>query len=310
MCTDMTASDISRIRDFNRFYTRQIGVLDEHMVRSQFGLSEGRVLYEIARNGHTSAGDIARALKLDPAYLHRILWKFSAANLVSTSPSLTDRRRNEIALTPEGETAFAELDTGSDEAVAAMIAHLDPARRQELVAAMGTIRRLLGDPPPDAPVILRPHRLGELGLLIQRQGLLYNQQFGWNIEFEALIARIYSEFETAPHRPPKALWVAERAGQVVGSIFVAPSEGREGTAQLRMLYVEPEARGLGLGTTLVRQVVDFARASGYRRVRLWTQSVLASARRIYEAAGFRCVETSQHHSFGKDLTGEHWELEL
>lgn len=306
----MDDAAVAQIRAFNRFYTRQIGVLDEHMVHSPFSLSEGRVLFEIARNGHTSAGEIAKALKLDPAYLHRILWKFSEADLVSTSPSPSDRRRNEIALTREGDEAFAELDAASDAAVAAMIRSLDDGRRQQLVSAMATIRRLLGDMATDAPVVLRPHRLGELGWMIHRQGLLYNQQFGWNAEFEALIARIYYEYESAPAHPPRMLWVAERTGQIVGSVFVLPSDGRPGTAQLRMLYVEPEARGLGLGTTLVAQVVSFARESGYRRVRLWTQSVLVSARRIYEAAGFHRVETEPHHSFGKDLIGEHWELEL
>ena len=301
---------VTEVRAFNRFYTRQIGVLEEHMVESVFSLTEGRVLYEIARSGHTSAGTIARALRLDPAYLHRILWKFAGADLISSSPTPGDRRRNSIALTPEGDAAFAGLDEASDRAVEGMLEPLGQAQRAELIAAMATIRRVLGDAPPDAPVVLRPHRLGELGWLIHRQGLLYHQQFGWNGEFESLIARIYHEYEAAPESPPKALWVAERAGRVVGSIFVLPSEGREGTAQLRMLYVEPEARGLGLGTLLVKQVVDFARNAGYQRVRLWTQSVLVSARRIYEAAGFKCVETAAHHSFGKDLLGEHWELEL
>jgi DNA-binding MarR family transcriptional regulator/GNAT superfamily N-acetyltransferase len=307
---EMADTSVAEIRAFNRFYTRQIGVLEEHMVESPFSLTEGRVLYEIARNGHTTASDIAKALRLDPAYLHRILWKFAGAGLLSSSPAPGDRRRNAIALTPEGDAAFAELDDASDRAVEAMLAPLDGAQRAELTAAMATIRRLLGDAPPDAPVVLRPHRIGELGWLVHRQGLLYNEQFGWNGEFESLIARIYHEYAAAPESPPKALWVAERAGRVVGSIFVLPSEGREGTAQLRMLYVEPDARGLGLGALLVRQAVDFARAAGYRRVRLWTQSVLVSARRIYEAAGFRCLETNAHHSFGKDLTGEHWELAL
>jgi GNAT superfamily N-acetyltransferase len=159
-------------------------------------------------------------------------------------------------------------------------------------------------------VVLRPHRIGELGWLIHRQGLLYHQQFGWNGEFESLIARIYHEYDIAPADPPKALWVAERAGEIVGSIFILPAEGRPETAQLRMLYVEPQARGLGLGTTLVEQAVSFSRQAGYARIRLWTQSMLVPARRIYEAAGFKPVDTAAHRSFGVDLVGEHWELEL
>ncbi len=175
---------------------------------------------------------------------------------------------------------------------------------------MRTIRRLLGDTLPSSPVVLRPHRLGELGWLIHRQAVLYNEQFGWNAEFETLIARIYHEYEAAEDDPPKALWVADRNGAVAGSVFVTPNAKLRGTAQLRMLYVEPEARGLGLGTQLVAQAVDFGRRSGYARMRLWTQSVLVSARHIYAAAGFTLVESGPHHSFGKDLVGEYWERAL
>ena len=175
---------------------------------------------------------------------------------------------------------------------------------------MATIRALLDAETAAAPIVLRPHRIGELGWLIHRQAVLYNQQFGWNGEFEALIARLYHDFAQMPANPPRDLWVADRDGAVVGSVYVTPYAGREGMGQLRMLYVEPEARGSGLGTTLVAQAVGFARASGYSRIRLWTQSVLVSARRIYAAAGFELVESSPHHSFGKDLIGEYWEKAL
>jgi GNAT superfamily N-acetyltransferase len=158
--------------------------------------------------------------------------------------------------------------------------------------------------------VLREHRIGELGWLIHRQGLLYNRQFGWDGGFEALSAAIYHEFEALPDAPPKALWVADCGGRILGSVFVAPFEGSAETAQLRMLYVEPEARGQGLGTTLVRQVVSFARDKGYRRVKLWTQENLTAARRIYAAAGFRVIESKPHRSFGKDLVSEFWELDV
>jgi DNA-binding MarR family transcriptional regulator/GNAT superfamily N-acetyltransferase len=306
----MDDTQIADVRAFNRFYTRQIGVLEEHMVESPFSLAEGRVLYEINAHGHTTGRELAEILDLDPAYLSRILKRFVRLDLVAISAIPGDRRRNSIALTPEGDGAFADVDEASSIAVRSKLAPLDESRRKELVAAMATIRRLLGDRPANGTVVLRPHRLGDLGWLIHRQGLLYNQQFGWTIEFEALIARIYHDYEAAPASPPKALWVAERGGQVVGSIFVLPSEGRPGTAQLRMLYVEPEVRGLGIGRTLVDQVVKFSRENGYKKVRLWTQSVLTSARKIYTAAGFEKVEENTHHSFGKDLTGEHWELDL
>lgn len=301
---------IACVRAFNRFYTRQIGVLEEHMVQSPFSLAEGRVLYEIRARGHTTARDLSQALGLDPAYVSRILQRFLQRDMVALSPIPGDRRQNSIALTPDGDAAYDGLDKASDAAVAALLKPLDDGRRRELVSAMATIQRILGEPTGESAVVLRPHQIGEIGWLIHRQGVLYNWQFGWNGEFEALIARLYYEYESAPPDPPRMLWIAERAGQPVGSIFVMPSEGRPGTAQLRMLYVEPEARGLGLGTTLVNQVIRFSRENGYRRVRLWTQSVLTSARAIYAAAGFRKVEEEAHRSFGKDLVGEHWELEL
>jgi DNA-binding MarR family transcriptional regulator/GNAT superfamily N-acetyltransferase len=306
----VAADPISEVRAFNRFYTPRIGLLDEHFAEGPLSLAEARVLYEIDVRGHTTASELMKALNLDRGYLSRILRKFADADLTAVSPTVGDRRSNQIALTSDGDILANRLNEQSDTAVEQLIHRLTVTQREELAGAMRTIRRLLGDEVATAPIVIRPHRLGELGWLIHRQGLLYNQQFGWNIEFEALIARIYSEYEQAPASPPKALWIAEQDGKVVGSVFVMPSEGRPGSAQLRMLYVEPEARGQGLGRTLVDQVVTFSRDSGYDRVRLWTQSVLASARKIYTAAGFALVETHEHHSFGKDLMGEHWELKL
>ncbi|MBI4921166.1 MAG: MarR family transcriptional regulator [Devosia nanyangense] len=306
----MADDDVARIRAFNRFYTRQIGLLNEVIARSRFSLGEGRVLYEIAQRGHTTGAELAASLGLDPAYLSRILQKFLGQGLVLLSPSPTDRRANRITLSEAGDVAMAELETLNDAAIEAVLAPVAPADRPALVAAMSTIRSILGDTPRRGPIILRPHRVGEYGWLIHRQGLLYNQQFGWDIGFEALAAGIYREFHDLPATPPKALWVAEHDGGIVGSVFVIPLAGSTGTAQLRMLYVEPETRGQGLGTTLVRQAVAFARDSGYRRMRLWTQANLEAARRIYAAAGFTMVEASPHHSFGKDLVSEFWELEL
>jgi DNA-binding MarR family transcriptional regulator/GNAT superfamily N-acetyltransferase len=303
-------SVVSQVRDFNRFYTRQIGLLDEHMPRSPYSLQESRLVYEIATRGHGSAAEIARDLGLDPGYLSRMLQKLLAEELIALTPSLTDRRRNEIALTAAGERLFTELDVGSEAAIGRLLEPLDDGRRTELVTAMRAVRRLLGDQPQDAAIVLRQHKIGELGWLISRQGLLYHQQLGWNGEFEDLIAKIYADYAAAPDSPPKALWVADRDGAVMGSIFVLAAVNQPDTAQLRMLYVEPEARGKGLGATLVRQAVTFARESGYRRMRLWTQSALVSARRIYQAQGFGMVASARHRSFGVDLVGEHWELEL
>ena len=300
--------EISDVRAFNRFYTRQIGLLSEHVAKSRFTLGEGRVLYEIGKGPPATASTLAQALDLDPAYLSRVLQKFVAAGLVTLTPSLTDRRANDVALTLSGEAAVAELDRLNDEAIEAVLGRVAPTDRRQLVAAMSTIRTAFGDTTARGPVILRPHRIGELGWMIHRQGLLYNHQFGWNGEFEALIAGIYRDYVAAPADPPKDLWVAEQGGNIVGSIFVQPSDGVPGSAQLRMLYVEPASRGQGIGATLVAQAVTFARGAGYERMRLWTHTIQEAARRIYRAAGFDIVETMPEQNFGKSLTGEIWEM--
>ena len=304
----MSDSVISDIRAFNRFYTRQIGLLNEHVARSRFSLAEGRVLYELAKRGHSRGMELAQALDMDPAYLSRLLRKFVDAGLVVHTPSLTDRRANETALTREGDAAVAELEDLNDDAIDAMLARVSPDDRAALVAAMAGIRRILGDSPGAGPVILRPQRIGDLGWMIHRQAILYNRQFGWNIGFESLIAGIYNQFQEAPATPPKALWVAEQNGGIVGSIFVMPSEGIEGSAQLRMLYVEPAARGQGVGAALVAQAVSFARDNGYARMRLWTHTIQESARKLYAAAGFTIVETIPEDNFGVQMLGEIWEM--
>lgn len=303
-------SQIADIRAFSRFYTRQIGLLEEHFHHSRFSLPEGRVLYEIASRGHTTLAEIARSLGMDPGYASRLLHKLVAEGLVALSPNPADRRSNVVALTREGDAAFAQLDAASDVAVGQLLAPIDPLRREALLRAMRTIRTVLGDEATKSPVVLRAHRIGELGWLVHRQGLLYNQQYGWNGEFEALIARIYNEYATAPDAPPRNLWIAEHNGEVVGSIFCMPSDGLPGSAQLRMLYVEPTARGQGIGRLLVDQCVAFARGAGYARMRLWTHSIQQAARKLYAAAGFVIVETSPHHSFGQDLVSEIWELKF
>ena len=301
---------IAEVRRFSRFYTREVGALDTGHLESPYSLTEARLIYEVATRGETQAAEVARAMGVDPAQLSRVVARLKDAGILELSPSVRDRRQQDITLSAAGREAFANLDAATIARIESLLAPLDAAQRATLVSAMVKVRTLLGDGVAAAPLLLRPHRVGELGWLIQRQGLLYNQQYGWNIEFEALIAKLYHDFEMAPASPPKALWVAERNGAVVGSIFAMPSEGRPGTAQLRMLYVEPEARGLGIGRMLVDQCVRFARDNGYRRVRLWTQSILTPARKIYTAAGFRLVDSAPHHSFGVDLVGENWELEL
>ena len=300
--------EIADVRAFSRFYTRQIGLLEEHFNHSEFSLPEGRVLHEIASRGHTTLAEIANSLGMDRGYLSRLTRNLVSDDLIAITPSQTDRRSNSVALTPEGDTAYAALAAASNASIGKLLAPLSDQQRRDLVDAMRTIRTLLGDELPASPVILRPLRIGDIGWMIHRQGVIYSQQYGWNGEFEALIARIYSDYHAAPEVPPKNLWVAERDGRIAGSIFVMPSEGIPGSAQLRMLYVEPSARGLGIGRTLVEQCVGFARDAGYERMRLWTHTIQESARRLYAGAGFTVVETAPHHSFGKDLVSEIWEL--
>jgi DNA-binding MarR family transcriptional regulator/GNAT superfamily N-acetyltransferase len=303
--SDLTAE----IRAFNRFYTRQIGLLDEHILNSPFTLSEARVLYEIASGGPLTAAELGRRLGLDRAYLSRMLQGFATRGLVNAGTVDGDRRKSTLSLTAAGAAAVTALNQGSDRTMAALLEPISAADQHTLRRAMREIRHVLGDQ-VDGPTVLRPHRIGELGWLIHRQAVLYAAQFGWNSEFEALIARIYHEYEIESGASPKALWVADQGGSAMGSVFVTPRPGHSDTAQLRMLYVEPAARGQGVGTRLVAEAVDFARVAGYRRIRLWTQSVLVSARRIYAAAGFVCAETAPHHSFGQNLIGEYWEREL
>jgi DNA-binding MarR family transcriptional regulator/GNAT superfamily N-acetyltransferase len=303
---------IGDIRAFNRFYTRQLGLLNEHIARSDYSLAEGRVLYEISRLGHTTGIELVQLLGVDPAYVSRILQKFAKLGLTASAPIPSDRRRNSIALTREGDAEVEKLGWLNNMAVESLVSRVDPDDLDALVASMKTIQLILGDEPaPPSPIILRGPRVGDLGWLTHRNGVIYNQQFGWDGGFEALVAGIYQEFHDLPESPPKNLWVAERNGKILGSVFVIPFERSAEVAQLRMLYVEPDARGLGIGTLLVKQVVAFAREKGYRRVRLWTQESLTSARKIYAAQGFaRVGDTEPHRSFGKDLISEFWEMEL
>jgi DNA-binding MarR family transcriptional regulator/GNAT superfamily N-acetyltransferase len=298
---------IADIRRFNRFYTRLLGLLEAGHLHTPYTLSEARAIYEIGTEGPISHRRLAALLKLDPGYLTRLNYKLTDLGLISGVRGTADRRTRGYALTRDGEAAFRALDAASQASIAALLEPLDPGERRALGAAMRTIETILDDDRRLGPVVLRPHKLGELGWLIHRQALVYNQQFGWNVEFEALIAGIYSQFQFASEKPAKNLWVAEQDGGIVGSIFVMPSDGTEGSAQLRMLYVEPAARGQGVGTALVEQAVGFARDSGYHRMRLWTHTIQESARKIYAAAGFKIVETMPEDNFGREMIGEIWE---
>lgn len=300
---------IDAVRAFNRFYTRQIGLLDEGLLKSAFSLTEARVLYELANRDGLSATDLTRDLGLDAGYLSRLLKKFEERGLVERAATEADARRSSIVLTLAGRQAFAPLNRDSHDQVAALLDRLPALEQDRLVKAMQTVQRLLGEGfEPKIPYILRPLQVGDIGWIVRRQGMLYAQDYGWDETYEALVAEILGAFVKSFDPKWERSWIAEREGEVVGSVFLVRKS--EEVAKLRLLYVEPSARGLGIGKRLVDECIGFARARGYKTLTLWTNDILVSARRIYEAAGFKLVEEERHHSFGKDLVGQNWNLDL
>ena len=299
------------VRHFNRFYTREIGVLEEKFLHSPFSLAEGRVIYELAKRAPLTATTLGQNLRLDAGYLSRLVRGLKGRGLIDTRASETDGRQRFLSLTAKGRRAFAQLDAASRTEIGTLLDRVPPDQRPRLVGAMQAIETLLGAAPsPQLPYILRPHQPGDMGWIVHRQALLYAQEYGWSGEYEALIARITADF--IEHFDPKRerCWVAERDGEIVGSVFAVRDPERDGVAKLRLLYVEPSVRGLGIGTRLVQEVTRFARQAGYHTLTLWTNSVLVSARRIYEAEGYTLVSEQPHHSFGRDLVGQTWERRL
>jgi DNA-binding MarR family transcriptional regulator/N-acetylglutamate synthase-like GNAT family acetyltransferase len=309
----MAESDLERrievVRRFNRLYTRRIGVLHEGYLDSPFSLTEVRVLYELAHREKATASELGKELGLDAGYLSRILRGFRQRGLIADKPSEADGRQRLLWLTEQGQAVFAPLHARSRDEIGAMLRALSPAEQHRLVEAMRTIEGLLGARPEhELPYLLRPHGPGDMGWVVHRHGVLYAQEYGWDEQFEALVASIVAKF--IQHFDPKRerCWIAERDGEIAGSVFLVSQS--KTVAKLRMLLVEPKARGLGIGTRLVDECVRFARAAGYRKIVLWTNSVLVAARHMYEQAGFRLVHAEPHHSFGHDLIGETWELQL
>jgi len=296
-------------RRFNRSFTKQVGALNEHLLDSPFSLPEARVLYEIANREQVTATQIARELGLDPGYLSRLLRHLMKTGLVERKTLKEDRRHAVLSLTRKGRDAFSELDASARREVSDRLKQLSSANQQKLVDAMSTIEHLLG-PEPDKPksYLLRDPEPGDLGWVVSRHGALYSAEYGWDERFEALVAEIVAKF-AADHDPDREhCWIAEAGGAPVGSVFVTTASAT--IAQLRLLLVEPEARGLGIGRRLIDECIRFARRAGYRRLRLWTQSNLKEARRLYETSGFTLVDQERHQRFGPQLTAETWELEL
>ena len=302
---------VEAARRFNRFYTRQIGVLHEGAYNSPFSLTEVRVLYELAHRDQPTATALGRDLGLDAGYLSRILRGFERRGLVLKTRSPADGRQSHLSLTAQGRKVFGPLNARSHDEVAAMLGGLSAAAQARVVGAMQTIERLLGDRAqslPPASCVLRPPLPGDLGWVVHRHGAVYAQEYGYNEQFEALVAEIVAHFVQRYDAKRERCWIAEQGGEPVGSVFLV--ERSKTVAQLRLLLVEPKARGSGLGTRLVDECVRFARRAGYRKITLWTQSELRAARRLYQAAGFQVVRKERNHSFGKDLVSETWELEL
>jgi DNA-binding MarR family transcriptional regulator/GNAT superfamily N-acetyltransferase len=305
------ATQIASFRHFNRMYTRYIGTLDEGLLHTDYTLAEARVLYEIATRTAPKATEIADALGVDTGYLSRLLGKFERDGLLHKKRSEQDGRSAELTLTARGSSAFKKLNVLSNEQARATLQTLPPTARLELISSMRSIEALLMNADRARPsFVLRPHRTGDMGWVVYREAVGYAEQFGWDGSFETLAAKITTEFLSNFDPARERCWIAEIDGHHVGHIFLVKHPAKPDTARLRLLFVEPRARGLGLGDTLVNECIRFARSVGYRKVVLWTQSILTSAHRIYQRAGFRLVKEEPHHSFGHDLVGQEWELEL
>lgn len=300
---------VEAVRRFNRFYTKQIGVLNEGLLESPFSLTEARVIYELAQRGKTTATQLCKDLGLDAGYLSRILRGFEERGLIAKRPSSVDGRQNELWLAEQGQQVFALLDARSHSEIETLLGRLSVPDQNRLIAAMATVQQLLAPQPErQASYLLRPHRPGDMGWVVHRHGVLYAQEYGWDERFEALVASIVAGF--IEHYDPKreCCWMAESQGEIVGSVFLVKQSDE--VAKLRLLLVEPQARGLGIGSRLVDECLRFAQQAGYHKVTLWTNSILHAARHIYARAGFRLVREEPHHSFGYDLVGETWELAL
>jgi DNA-binding MarR family transcriptional regulator/GNAT superfamily N-acetyltransferase len=302
---------INAVRGFNRFYTRQIGVLRKTFLDSPYSLGEARVLYEIASHDAPTASDVGRALDLDAGYLSRLLRNFEKRGLIKRKVSARDARQSHLALSSRGHAAYVSLDERSQRDMEAMLDKLAPADQARLVTAMQTIKTLLDSETPAAPkakYILRAPRPGDFGWIVKRNAEIYAQEYGWREPFEGVCAQIVADFVNKFDAAKERCWIAEMDGENVGCIFVARDS--DTVARVRLLIVEPKARGLGLGARLVDECVSFARRSGYKQMTLWTHSVLTAARHIYEKAGFKLQRTEQHSDWGPPVVSEHWDLDL
>ncbi len=304
-------ADTAIFRRFNRMYTRFLGTLNEGLLNTEYSLVEARVLYELANTPAPKASEIAEGLGMDPGYLSRLLGKFERDGLLRKKASEQDGRFAELTLTPRGRSAFKKLNALSERQAHTVLETMPPAARMDLIHCMRSIEGLLTNVDRSKiPYVLRPHRVGDMGWIVHREGVGYAEQFGWDETFEALVAKIVAEFVTNFDPNRERCWIAEIDGRNVGHIFLVKHPEQPHAAKLRLLFVEPSARGMGLGDALVNECIRFARTAGYKKVVLWTQSILTAAHRIYAGAGFRLIKEEPHQSFGHDLIGQEWELDL
>lgn len=305
------APTVALFRQFNRSYTRFLGTLNDHYLDTEFSLAEGRVLYELATRPDLQASEIAGALGLDRGYLSRILAKFKKTGLVTRTTSQDDRRAANLRITERGRAVVRTLNLRADKQAAAVLKKLSPGQRTEFSQALSRVEQIVLERAPEASsIVLRTHRAGDMGMVVHLEGAGYVEQFGWDSTFEGLAARIVADFLEKFDSSRERCWIAELDGRHVGHIFLVQHPERSDTARLRLLYVDPAARGMGLGQRLVNECVQFARAVGYQKISLWTQSILTRAHRIYESAGFHLVGEEPHKSFGKNLVGQTWEMDL
>jgi DNA-binding MarR family transcriptional regulator/N-acetylglutamate synthase-like GNAT family acetyltransferase len=311
MRTNDFDEQVASIRSFNRFFTRNIGVLREGLLHTPYSLTEARILYEIAHQEALTAAALGRELGVDAGYLSRILTRLEQQGVVEKERSETDARQRPLSLTEKGKSAFSVLDQRSRDEVAEMLANLSEEEQQRLLKSMRTIETILGKGKAfkfSEPFFLRQPEPGDLGWVVHRHGILYQQEYGWDEHFEALVAQIVADYINQYQPEKERCWIAEMDGEIVGSVFVVQSS--ETVAKLRLLLVEPKARGSGLGTRLVEACIRFARQAGYQKLTLWTNSVLLEARHIYAKKGFKIVAEELYHGFGQDLVSETWELTL
>lgn len=300
---------IAAVRHFNRFITRQIGVLREGLLHSPYSLTEVRIMFELANRDNMTASDLTRELGIDAGYLSRILTNLDQQGLIDKVRSETDGRQRILRLTPEGKIAFERLDNRSREEVAEMLSDLSEEDQQCLLNAMQNIESVLTKRFKfSEPFFFRAHEPGDMGWIVHKHGVLYSQEYGWDERFEALVSQIAADFINNYNPQKQRCWIAEMNGENVGSVMIVQES--ETVAKLRLLLVDPKARGLGLGTRLVEEAIRFARRTGYKKIVLWTNSVLKEARHIYQKSGFKLVAEEKHHSYGQELVGETWELTL